>query len=272
MSAPVSPPGLRRPDASMDLLNAILREPVDPDYAVVAARGTPPNRLRLAVALLLLGALFAVAALQTSRQAPAAATQRQELIARVQAAEQLQAGRRAQEQQLTDEIGRLRAARIGTNRSAQALSSQIATLEPVAGTAAVMGPGLVVEVDDAPAADQQNRDRVVDLDLQQLINGLWIAGAEAIAINGHRLTALTAIRSAGDAITVDYVSLTGPYRVEAIGDPRTLASRFTESPGGVWWNYLHGNLGMRYDLRTSSSLSLPGDPGLVLRFARRATS
>ncbi len=29
-------------DASMDLLNQIVRQPLDPDYAVVAARGEPP--------------------------------------------------------------------------------------------------------------------------------------------------------------------------------------------------------------------------------------
>ena len=67
---------------------------------------------------------------------------------------------------------------------------------------------------------------MLDIDLQILVNGLWESGAEAISINGHRLSNLTAIRGAGDAITVDYRSLTRPYQIEAIGDPRTLPASF----------------------------------------------
>ena len=44
---------------------------------------------------------------------------------------------------------------------------------------------------------------MLDPDLQKLVNGLWAAGAEAISINGQRLTNLSAIREAGEAITVN---------------------------------------------------------------------
>jgi uncharacterized protein YlxW (UPF0749 family) len=40
--------------------------------------------------------------------------------------------------------------------------------------------------------------------------GLWEPARKPSPINGHRLSSLTAIRSAGDAITVDYRSLTRP--------------------------------------------------------------
>ena len=102
-------------------------------------------------------------------------------------------------------------------------------------------------VDDAASGTDDRSDRVYDLDLQILTNGLWQAGAEAVAINGHRLSALTAIRGAGEAITVDFRSLTRPYRVEAIGDARTLQARFVESSGGAWWNELAQNQKLRYD-------------------------
>ena len=39
--------------------------------------------------------------------------------------------------------------------------------------------------------------RVLDVDLQGVVNGLWASGAEAIAVNGQRLTGLTTIRAAG---------------------------------------------------------------------------
>ncbi|HTF39536.1 MAG TPA: DUF881 domain-containing protein, partial [Propionibacteriaceae bacterium] len=81
-----------------------------------------------------------------------------------------------------------------------------------------------------------------------------------------------AIRSAGDAITVDYRSLTRPYRVEAIGDPRTLQARFVESSAGAWWNDLAQNRRMRYEISDVKQLDLAADPGMVLRHAGEATS
>ena len=107
---------------------------------------------------------------------------------------------------------------------------------------------------------------------QILANGLWEAGAEAVSINGHRLSNLTAIRSAGDAITVDYRSLTRPYRVEAIGDLRTLQAGFVESSAGAWWNDLAQNRQMRYEISDVKQLDLAADPGIVLRHAGRAAS
>ncbi len=73
----------------MDLLNQISRQPVDPDYALVAARGNEPTRGRwtLAVLAMIIGALFAVAVLQTTRAAPALQLERTELINHVENAE-----------------------------------------------------------------------------------------------------------------------------------------------------------------------------------------
>ena len=269
-------PGLTAPgrsaDASMDLLNQIIREPLDPDYAVVAARGEPRPRSRGALALVavLIGVMFAVATLQTTRSAPALESERAELIDRVQAGEQAQDRLRVRSAELSTEIDRLRASALGDDDQAVILRAQIERLGPVVGTVAVTGPGMVIEVDDAPAGSTDERDRVLDIDLQVLANGLWQAGAEAVAINGHRLSSLTAIRSAGDAITVDFRSLTRPYRVEAVGNPRTLPARFAETAAGAWWHELAANRQLGYKTSTSSSLVLAADPGLILRHARRA--
>ena len=277
MSAPtrVPPPGrpARRTgpvDASMDLLNAIIRQPVDPDYAVVAARGGPrtTRSWRLGVVLVLAGALFAVAALQTSRAAPAQQTERAELIDRVQAAEARQDVLRGQVVELTGQVTAMRSAALG-NEQDRGLERQVERLGPGTGTVAVSGPGVLVVVDDAPSGGANQRDQVLDLDLQVLANGLWQAGAEAVAVNGHRLSALTAIRGAGNAITVDYRSLNRPYRVEAIGNPRTLQARFAESSAGAWWNDLAQNRKMRYEISDVKQLQLDPDPGVTLRWARK---
>ena len=274
MSPTRTPDRHRAVDASMDLLNQILREPVDPDYARVAA-GRAPGRRRaargrgwLALVLVLAGALFTVGALQTDRTRPVQATERTELVERIRSAEADQDALRRQVEDLTGQIDRLRRTALGSDGTSKALEAQIDRLGPAVGLAPVTGPGVVVVVDDAPTADGDARDRVLDLDLQVLANGLWTAGAEAVSINGHRLSALTAIRGAGDAVTVDYRSLTRPYRVEAIGDPRTLQARLAESAAGAWWNDLAQNRDMTYQTSDASRLVLESDPGITLRYAR----
>ena len=263
-----------RVDASMDLLNQIIRHPVDPDYALVAGRAGGPRRRswRLGLVLVLAGAMFAVAALQTNRAAPAVQTERTELISRIRAAETRQDQLRLQAADLTAQIGRLRSAALGDDGTSRGLERQIGTLGPVVGTVAVRGPGLLVVVDDAPTGSGDRRDQVLDIDLQILTNGLWQAGAEAVSINGHRLSALTAIRSAGDAITVDYRSLNRPYRIEAVGDPRTMPAAFVESSAGAWWNDLAQNRKMRYETSDVERLDLGTDPGITLRYARKPGS
>jgi uncharacterized protein YlxW (UPF0749 family) len=262
------------PDASMDLLNQISRQPVDPDYALAAASGTDSSggRWTLGLLAIIIGALFAVAALQTTRAAPALQSERSELISRVQTAEREQDQLRGRVTTLTQEIATLRAAALGDDDAARVVESRIDALDPVVGNVAVDGPGVLIVVDDSPSAAADARDRVLDIDLQVLANGLWEADAEAVAINGHRLSGLTAIRSAGDAITVDYRSLTRPYRVEAIGNPRTLQARFVESSAGAWWNDLAQNRRMRYEISDVKQLDLAADPGIVLRHAGRAAS
>jgi len=273
MPAPGQTPKAQAPDASMDLLNQIIRQPIDPDYALAGAGSeSPRGRWKLGVLAVIIGALFAVAALQTTRAAPALQSERSELISRIQTSEREQDELRGRVTSLTEDIATLRAAALGDDDAARLVESQISTLDPVVGNAAVTGPGVLIVVDDSPSAAADARDRVLDIDLQVLVNGLWEAGAEAISINGHRLSNLTAIRSAGDAITVDYRSLTRPYRVEAIGDVRTLQARFVESSAGAWWNDLAQNRRMRYEISDVKQLDLAADPGIVLRHAGRAAS
>jgi uncharacterized protein YlxW (UPF0749 family) len=257
----------------MDLLNDIIRQPIDPDYAVVAARGDrrKPARGRWDLALIgvIIGVIFTVAALETTRTAPVLETERAELIARIRQAEAEQEAQRARVVELDTDIARLRTAGLGSDGEARELLAQISALEAVTGAAAVSGPGLAITVDDASAASGDARDQVLDVDLQILVNGLWESGAEAISINDHRLSKLTAIRGAGEAITVDYRSLTRPYRIEAIGDPRTLPARWVESSGGSWWNELAQNRRMRYEVSSVDEMTLDADPRMTLRYARR---
>ncbi len=109
-------------------------------------------------------------------------------------------------------------------------------------------------------------------DLQLVTNGLWQAGAEAIAINGQRLTARSAIRFAGEAILVDFRPLARPYVVNAIGDPAGLRARFVASSTGSYFAALSANYRIRTELVAQDSMTLPGHPSPALRYAESVPS
>jgi uncharacterized protein YlxW (UPF0749 family) len=137
----------------------------------------------------------------------------------------------------------------------------------VAGVAPVTGPGLRVVLSDAPAAvdDPGNADlQVQDVDLQVLVNGLWAAHAEAVAINGQRIAATTAIRSAGSAVLVDLVPLVGPYTIEAIGDGAAMQTALARSGAGQHVAMLHATYGIGVQISSVARLQLPGSGAAVL--------
>ncbi|WP_026926506.1 DUF881 domain-containing protein [Granulicoccus phenolivorans] len=256
----------RRPDASMDLLRKVIDEAVEPEYAAVAARTTRRHHpVYTALALFLVGGLVATGFIQTLQAAPAAAQERSRLISEITRLEGNLTRTQAEVDRARGETADLQQRALGSDAQARQLQRDIDTLSGPAGAVAVSGPGVAIVVDDGTGREQANR--VLDRDLQLLVNGLWQAGAEAISINGHRLSATSAIRNAGDAITVDYRSLNRPYRVEAIGDPRTLEARLADTLGGQLWASLARNYQMRYEITRQDRLVLREDSTITLRFA-----
>jgi uncharacterized protein YlxW (UPF0749 family) len=272
-------------DASMSLLRDIMTNSLDTGYREAAARratGTSGRRvlptitvgIGTVVGALVLGLLLATAAEEEHQRSPAAAATRQRLIDEVDRAD-------AAADQLERNVSRLRAQVDHDRREAVALTGsgrsaadELKGLEAVTGAGAVEGPGIEVRVDDATAGptatgdvrDDETQDgKVVDRDLQILVNGLWGAGAEAVSINGRRLTALTAIRAAGAAILVDYRPLRPPYEVRAIGDPDRLEARFADGAGGRYLKLLADNFGVRYRISTQREMRLPAASGVTLR-------
>lgn len=71
------------------------------------------------------------------------------------------------------------------------------------------------------------------LDLHDLINELKNAGAEAVALNGHRLVAWSAIGTDGQRVTVDGQPIEAPYRLQAIGQPESLKKALLRKGGMV---------------------------------------
>lgn len=107
-------------------------------------------------------------------------------------------------------------------------------VEIAAGRLGVTGPGLRVEMWDSPYTEPPSGYVVSDLvvhqqDLQAVINGLRAGGAEAVAVQGHRVTATTSIRCVGNVLLVDGQTYSPPYVIEAIGDPIAMMDAVNDS-------------------------------------------
>lgn len=266
----------RLPDqVTMGLLQYLTTHALDEDYATAAERrgardGTPRRSagLMAAVALAVFGVLAAMAALQTAPGTDES-RERQDLVKQVTERRDNLEQERKEVLALQKENERLEARLIGGGGEGAAVFRRRQLLAERNGNLAVHGPGVRITVDDAANAGQDRRRRVLDTDLQHLANGLWEAGAEAVAINGERLTNLSAIRHAGDAITVNFRPLDRPYRVEAIGDPDRLPARFGETTSGQTWLDLQREIGLRFQMRVVDELALPAAPSRPLRYAER---
>jgi uncharacterized protein YlxW (UPF0749 family) len=206
-----------------------------------------------------------MAAVETSRNATTTARSKDTLVSQVQ-------DRRAELNQAREDLTELRrdvtalqTDYLDTTAEGRQLRTLLEELGVASGAIAVRGPGVRIVVDDAAQA-MSDQERVLDDDLQRLVNGLWSAGAEAIAINGHRLTNMVSIRMAGEAITVGK-SLTRPYVIHAIGDPDQLPARFIESDGGTWWLNLQSVYQMQFQMTSEDNITVPAAPNLRLRHA-----
>lgn len=254
--------GTAPPQAS--LLDYITAHSLDEDYAHVAQqraqRSEPapgrPGRGAMA-ALALFGALVTVAGVQTARTAGVDARSHNNLVEQINSAKEVLDTDRDRLAELESDLARVRSENLDLANAENREQANEARLGAIAGGLAVRGPGLRIVVDDAPDADE-DAEFVLDKDIRNIVNGLWASGAEAIAVNGERLTPLTAIDFAGTSITVDYEPLAAPYTVLAIGDPNRMPSRFVESTTGTAWLNAQQTFGLRFQMDVDDSLTIPG--------------
>ncbi|MGH3386392.1 MAG: DUF881 domain-containing protein [Nocardioidaceae bacterium] len=271
--------GPRRADASMSLLNDLMTNTLDEDYASVAedrGDGAPQSNragfVGLVAATLAFGAMLAVSAVQTDRSRPADEEERAQLIERINLQGDANDELRAEADVLERSVAALESevAEIGGRQ--EALERSVRRLGVQVGSQAVVGPGMQVIVDDAEDPSAGHQGQVVDADLQLLVNGLWVAGAEAVSINGQRITTRTSIRGAAKAITVNFKSLERPYVVSAIGDPDTLQARFFETAAGQAWFDYQNNFGVKFETQIKERMTVPARGVGRLRYADQSPS
>lgn len=233
-------------------------------------RGLPSVQVTLSIALLVLGFLIAA---QVTGEKPRTQYSTQERAPLIQTALDLQAQQEALKARILDlrkQIGDLEAQDPGAADSLRQLYADLEDARLAAGLIAISGPGLAFRLEDGtPGAGV---DALVSAqDVRVLVEELWLAGAEGIAVNGERLSATSAVIDIGGSILVNSAYLSPPYTVSAIGPP-DLYERLQASASFV--TFVQRRItpsGIRLSVAELQEVVLPAYAGTVsIRYAQPA--
>lgn len=256
----------------MALLQEVMDPPLDPGYTSWSEareekglpRSTGTRTLLMLVSAIVFGFLLTVAAQTLRTPDPAAATTREELRARIEATAEVGDAHATRIEELRAEITTLQ----GDVAPPQAGQDTSAAAARGAGATAMVGSGVVLTLNDPPlTADSEDGERVLARDLQVIVNGLWASGAEAISINDQRLTALSTIRFAGEAIVVDLRGLARPYVVRVIGPEDALLSELREGATGDYLGELRSLYRISVEVTPTEEVTVPAGSRLSTRVA-----
>jgi uncharacterized protein YlxW (UPF0749 family) len=173
---------------------------------------------------------------------------------------------------LSTRVEALQTEALGGSEADQARVAEIDALAAAVGLAPVTGGGVEVVLDDGPPAPVGDGGpdlaRVLDTDVQMVVNGLFAAGATAVAVNDQRITSLSPIRSAGSAVLVGFRPLAPPYRVTAVG-PDALTDDFLAGDARAKLRELELSYGMQVEVVPRSELTVPARADLHLRYVSK---
>ncbi|WGW13276.1 DUF881 domain-containing protein [Saxibacter everestensis] len=264
---------------TMSLLQSLWEDTPEPDYDRVAGeprRKLSPSRALFTVVIaLVLGFAISIATIQLRTPTPEGDRARDYLLTEIDNRTESAAELGRSNAQLSSEIQGIQDKALAAGDDE--LLERTRRLEELSGATEVKGAGVTITIDDArgssfdgsgPREGSSAVNTVRDSDLQTAVNGLWAAGAQGISINGQRLTGLTSIRNAGEAILVDYTPLRPPYVISAIGDPVKLQSSFARLPAASYLQSLKSNYGIRVEIAPQDDLTLPASGTLRLDSAR----
>jgi len=150
---------------------------------------------------------------------------------------------RSEQKQLKEEISSLRAEvadqqdLVETRRAtSQELNTELDDYEVIVGLTPMEGEGVVVTLDDGTYEGLKDRndfknDAIIhSTDILDVVNILWMAGAEAVAINEERVVGTTSINCIVNTILVNESHVGTPLEIRAIGESEELAN-FINDPG-----------------------------------------
>ncbi|MGV0633413.1 DUF881 domain-containing protein [Mycolicibacillus trivialis] len=267
------------------LLRSLLSEHLDPGYAAAAARrhGEPDRPAARwawrAVAALLIAVVFAAAIAQARTMAPSMNAAQQVLADNVRSARQSTDALAADRDALATDVNERQRRQLRSDAEGRRLLAGLDALALPAADSAVIGPGLTVTVTDpgvgrnlTDVSKQRvagSRQIILDRDLQLVVNSLWSAGAEAIAVDDVRMGPNVTIRQAGGAILVDNTPVSSPYTILAIG-PREMQAAFDRTPGLYRMRLLEASYGVGVTVAAGDGLVLPAGTTRDVTYARPA--
>lgn len=244
-------------------------------HASLAGAGVHRWQIALTAVALVIGFIFAVQSrteqsIETGLQVSSGRLG--EVAYRYRAEDQRQAVMRAEiadlRRQIADEEQRAAADR----RVTASLAAELGTLRTAAGLTEMRGPGVAVTIIDSRRALRPGEDPNLVLihysDVRALINMLWSAGAEAIAVNDERIISTTGLSCVGTTILCNTRRMAPPYRVVAIGDPAALMAA-AQARGGILAQLRAFEFPVT--LTTGTDLVVPAySGGFVYRYAKPA--
>ncbi len=157
----------------------------------------------------------------------------QALVRSVQDLEATNGDFRRQIAAIRAQINALETEAAGRSAATQALQNRVADLRAHAGLTAMHGPGVQIKlVNGVPGPDTggQAGYLVNFQDVQDVVNLLFAQGAEGIAVNGRRITPLTAYSGSAGQVVIDQgPPLSSPITVTAVGDRNRMLAALDDS-------------------------------------------
>lgn len=235
-------------------------------------RDLPSVQVTLAVALLVLGFLIAAQIATEGPRTRYSTEERSPLIETALGLQSQQEGLKSEIVALRAHIGELEAQDPGAADSLRHLYSDLESARLAAGLIAVTGRGLAFRLEDSNQGGDID-SLVTARDVRVLIEELWLAGAQGIAVNGERIVGSTAILDIGGSILANSAYLSPPYTIKAIG-PADLYQQLQSSVAFV--QFVQDRIepsGLRLSVAELDSVDLPAFAGTVnLRYATPVAS
>ncbi len=173
----------------------------------------------------------------------------------------------AEIRQLRAQVAEFRASAKDKNRASDLIREQFSDYRALMGYAPVQGPGLRIRLKNSPVPVLPGTRPIDylanDQDLNGLINELWAAGAEAVALGGagdptpQRYIVSTTVRPDGKGVSVDGVKLSAPYEILAIGNPKELRAALSMPEGIIQTRGLGPDVLKMISLEEAEHLVLP---------------
>jgi uncharacterized protein YlxW (UPF0749 family) len=267
------------------LLASLLSDHLDPGYQAAAdAKKLGKQRKswqtwgwQIAGAVLIAAVLVAAVA-QARSTAPGVRESQHVLSGSVRSAETEVDDAATRRDALASQVDTERRQRLEGDARGRLLLGQLDESNLAAAATGVIGPGLEITVTDPGMTEDLtdvSKERVpgsqqviLDRDLQQVVNSLWVSGAEAISVGGVRIGPNVTIRQAGGGILVDNQPITSPYVILALGPPHSMQDVFERSPGLQRLRLLETSYGVGVGVSTSEALTLPASPVRDVNFAK----